>query len=115
MLDFALGDVTHEESTSTRYWRTFMGAASNHDPKLDAYSPLSLASHADAPILLIHGRNDTVVPFRQSDDMARALQQSGKSVELLPLASEDHWLSSEQTRTQMLKAMVAFVEKNNPS
>ena len=27
----------------------------------------------------------------------------------------DHWLSREATRTQMLKAAVAFVEKYNPA
>jgi dipeptidyl aminopeptidase/acylaminoacyl peptidase len=36
-------------------------------------------------------------------------------VELVELDAEDHWLSRSATRLQMLKAMVAFVEKYNPT
>jgi dipeptidyl aminopeptidase/acylaminoacyl peptidase len=39
---------------------------------------------------------------------------SGKPVEFIKLEGEDHWLSRSETRLQMLKAVVAFVEKNNP-
>jgi dipeptidyl aminopeptidase/acylaminoacyl peptidase len=113
MIAYAVGNTQHE-GADTRYWRTFMGAASNNDTKLNAISPLANAGRADAPILLIHGRSDSVVPFHQSDVMQRALQQSGKSVEMVALPGEDHWLSREITRTQMLKAMVTFVEKYNP-
>jgi dipeptidyl aminopeptidase/acylaminoacyl peptidase len=72
------------------------------------------AKNADAPILLVYGEKDTVVPPRQSTDMASALKSAGKSVELVELDGEDHWLSRSATRLQMLKAMVAFVEKYNP-
>lgn len=82
---------------------------------LDAVSPINFANKADAPVLLIHGKNDVVVPYGQSDDMARALRKAGKPVELVTLQGEDHWLSRSQTRTQMLEAAVGFVEKHNPS
>jgi len=29
--------------------------------------------------------------------------------------NEDHWLSREETRVQMLTAAVAFVQKHNPA
>jgi len=41
--------------------------------EFDAISPRRFAARADAPILLIHGRNDVVVPFEQSTTMAEAL------------------------------------------
>jgi dipeptidyl aminopeptidase/acylaminoacyl peptidase len=46
--------------------------------------------------------------------MQRALQKAGKPVELITLAGEDHWLSRGQTRLEMLRAGVAFLEKHNP-
>jgi dipeptidyl aminopeptidase/acylaminoacyl peptidase len=67
-----------------------------------------------APVLLIHGRDDTVVPYEQSDLMAAALKRAGKSVELVTLKHEDHWLSRSATRLQMLEATVAFLKVNNP-
>jgi dipeptidyl aminopeptidase/acylaminoacyl peptidase len=66
-------------------------------------------------VLLIHGRDDTVVPYEQSDVMADALKHAGKSVELVTLKHEDHWLSRSATRQQMLEASVAFLQKNNPT
>jgi dipeptidyl aminopeptidase/acylaminoacyl peptidase len=69
---------------------------------------------ATPPILLIHGKDDTVVPFAQSEMMADALKRAGKSVDLVVLNHEDHWLSRGETRLKMLKATMEFVEKNNP-
>ena len=59
-------------------------------------------------------RDDTIVTISQSRRMADALRKAGKPVELIELSSEDHWLSRGETRLQMLKATVAFLEKNNP-
>lgn len=77
-------------------------------------SPVRFADRADAPVMLIHGADDTVVPYRQSTDMAAALTRAGKPVELIKLPGEDHWLSRSETRLTMLKAAVGFVEKHNP-
>ena len=97
-----------------RYWNRFMGGAGSSDRRLDERSPAQLAAQADAPILLIHGRRDTVVPYDQSEIMARALRAAGKPVELVTLDGEDHNLSQATTRSQMLEATVAFLEQHNP-
>ncbi|MBO9707788.1 MAG: S9 family peptidase [Caulobacter sp.] len=102
------------KGTTIAYWKRFTGANAPNDPMLETISPARLASKADAPILLIHGRDDTVVPFEQSDTMLKALKAAGKPVELTTLSAEDHWLSREPTRIQMLKATIDFVEKHNP-
>lgn len=81
---------------------------------LDELSPAKFAGRADAPVLLIHARGDSVVPYEQSVIMQDALTDAGKPVEFLTLEGEDHWLSSAATRKQMLEAAVAFVERHNP-
>jgi acetyl esterase/lipase len=78
-------------------------------------SPRRFADRADAPILLIHGRDDTVVPFEQSEKMADGLKDADKPYELIDLGGEDHWLSGSQTRKQMLEAAVKFIERHNPA
>jgi dipeptidyl aminopeptidase/acylaminoacyl peptidase len=100
--------------SATRYWTRFMGAEDANDPVLATLSPLRLADRADIPILLIHGKDDTVVPITQSRAMAEALHKAGKSVELVIQEGEDHWLSRGDTRLQTLEATVAFLEKHNP-
>ena len=94
-----------------RYWTRYMGAAAT----LDAISPARHADKAAIPILLVHGRDDTVVDYRQSQIMDDALAKAGKPFEFVTLQAEDHWLSRGATRFQMLRAVVDFLVKNNPT
>jgi dipeptidyl aminopeptidase/acylaminoacyl peptidase len=105
----------HDDNLTQRYWDRFMGVSSPNDPSLNAISPIEHVNAVSGPVLLIHGRDDTVVPYEQSDVMADALKHAGKSVELVTLKHEDHWLSRSATRQQMLDASVAFLQKNNPA
>ncbi len=102
------------EGGSGKYNQALFGVAFAGDKDLAAISPLRRAAEADAPILLIHGRDDTVVAPQHSEAMNTVLVKAGKPVEYLVLEHEDHWLSHEVTRTQLVKASVAFVEKHNP-
>jgi dipeptidyl aminopeptidase/acylaminoacyl peptidase len=103
------------ENVSLRYWRRFMGAEEGGEAELDKYSPAKLADRAKAPILLIHGKDDTVVPYRHSSAMASALRSAGKPVELIELKEEDHWLSRSATRQQMLEEAMRFIQQHNPA
>jgi dipeptidyl aminopeptidase/acylaminoacyl peptidase len=102
-------------SSAMRYWKAFLGVTSGvESSQLRPITPAALADHADAPILLIHGKDDTVVPLEQSETMESALRHAGKPVEMVVMKNEDHWLSREATRVEMLNAAVAFVVKNDP-
>ena len=103
-----------EVSSRIRDRKRLYGVDSANDPKLEERSPSYQAGKADVPILLIHGNDDTRVPFVQSQKMASALKAAGKPYEFVVLGHEDHFLSTSQTRKQMLNATVTFLEKNNP-
>jgi len=105
---------TVEGQLAARYWDRFWGATGPDDPVLARLSPDEHAAAVSVPVLLIHGRDDTVVPFEQSELMFEALRRAHKSVELVTLKHEDHWLSHSETRLQMLEACVAFLRKNDP-
>ena len=98
-----------------RYWMRYMGVGALNDPHLAAISPVDQADKAAIPILIIHGKDDTVVPFEQSQLMADALARAGKPYQLVVLNHEDHWLSRSDTRLQMLQATMDFLQKNNPA
>jgi len=92
-------------------WLEMMGPRN----QLSQVSPRTFASATNAPVMLIHGRDDTVVPFEQSQRMADSLKDAGKPDEFVELQGEDHWLSRSATRKKMLQSAVAFVQKNNPA
>jgi dipeptidyl aminopeptidase/acylaminoacyl peptidase len=106
--------VATSMSWSQRYWDRFMGTADQNDPALLAISPIEHIAAVSVPVLLIHGRDDTVVPYEQSDVMLSALKRAGKPVTMVTMKHEDHWLSRGETRLQMLQATVDFLKTNNP-
>lgn len=99
---------------TVRYWDRYFGASGSGDPILKTLSPVEYAEKVSIPIMLIHGKDDTVVPFNQSELMARALKRAKKTFELITLKQEDHWLSRSDTRLQMLKETIRFLKIHNP-
>ena len=105
---------TNKGRTAQKYWIRFMGADDPDDPVLRELSPAEKVEGVTTPILLVHGRDDTVVPLEQSAIMQRALEKAGNPAEMVVMNGEDHWLSRGETRLRMLNAVTMFLEKNNP-
>jgi acetyl esterase/lipase len=97
-----------------RYWERFLGVGDPGDKRLDAISPLRHVDQITVPLLLIHGRDDTTVPYEQSADLAKALKHAGRPAEFITLDKEDHYLSRSASRLQMLQSSVEFLRKYNP-
>lgn len=98
-----------DESDALAYWRDHIGPAQS--PDVIAHSPVRAVDRIRAPILLMHGVNDTVVPLAQSREMSRVLRERQREHELIELPSEDHWLSGAATRIRVLTAMETFFGK----
>ncbi|EIT71771.1 hypothetical protein WQQ_19080 [Hydrocarboniphaga effusa AP103] len=98
-------------SGTARFWQRAIGGSGS---QVRDISPAMFADKVEAPVLLIHGRDDTIVPIEQSRLMEAALRKADKPVTLLALDGEDHWLSREATRMSTLKASLDFVRQHNP-
>lgn len=57
-------------------------------------SPASLASSTAAPMLIVHGALDDLVPVGQARKLAAALRDVGAEASLLELPADDHGLDS---------------------
>ncbi len=96
-----------DDSGSLRAWKDLVGQPTDED--VARFSPARSIATIKAPILLVHGTNDTIVPYSQSENFARQLAQGGKHHQLIELKGEDHWLSTSASRLQMLTALEAFL------
>ena len=99
---------------SPTYLELLRTVGSPSDPVLAKKSPVYAADRIVAPVLLIHGLDDTVVPIAQSDAMVRALKELNSNVGYVKLPGEDHWLSRGSTRQQMLAAIDKFLGEHLP-
>jgi dienelactone hydrolase len=93
------------------WWRKSMGKDMDHLRKV---SPQRNAKQVRIPVLLLHGRDDSVVDVEQSRAMNRKLLAAKRDVKFVELGGDDHWLSSASTRTQMLQEIETFLAKNLP-
>ncbi len=96
-----------DESDALDEWERLVGTPFTEDAL--SVSPAKNAQHLRAPVLLIHGKQDTVVPYGQAEIMARAFRQNGKPYELVTLENEDHWLSTPSARLKVLQAIEKFL------
>jgi dipeptidyl aminopeptidase/acylaminoacyl peptidase len=72
---------------------------------LDQLSPLLRAHAMTAPLLLVHGLNDTNVPPSESQQMHDALRALDRTVEQLLFADDGHELDKRENRAVLVKAM----------
>ena len=114
MLDWVSDRHFNRHNIEQRFWHRFMGVSGPGDPLLDMISPIKHIDIVNVPVLLIHGRDDTVVDFEQSTVMFDAMRRARKDVEFVTLQHEDHWLSRSETLLQMLQTSVAFLRAHNP-
>jgi len=98
-----------------RHWQTLMGESKDDPGKLKRTSPINSVENVAAPMLILHGDDDTVVPLYQSKIMHSAMKKANKDSRYVVLKGEDHWLSRSETRLQMIQEIDAFLDKHNPA
>lgn len=76
-------------------------------------SPIDLAHKVSIPVLLAHGAKDDRVPFRQAEQMAKALRRANKDVEYLTFKDAGHGYEGDD-HVRFLNAVEAFLLRHNP-
>ena len=100
------------DSPTYAYWRASMGDPKADEALLIRASPARRAAEIQAPVLLIHGTEDTIVDPKQSRLMAKALKSAGRTCEHVELKGEGHRNWSEETWKKVLTQMTGFIGKH---
>lgn len=95
-----------------RYWDDVMSGGDFDKDHLEQISPINHVEKVKAPVLLIHGEYDKVVPWRQSDNMYDELLDADKQVQFVKLPKGNHSLTSAQNRMAAMEAIEAFMLKH---
>ncbi len=113
---FPATDLLALEQSDPDHWRVKLVALGLLDgrpserPRLArSASPALHATHDSAPFLIFHGRDDTMIPFNQSERLHAALIAAGASSRLVLY---DHLSHSDEAldRSELLTAMHGFLD-----
>ncbi|MGB3481968.1 MAG: alpha/beta fold hydrolase [Mycobacterium sp.] len=77
---------------------------------LDQLSPLLRVDALTAPLLLVHGGNDTNVPVGESDQMAQALRERGRTVRYLVFDDDGHEIAKRENRAALANAVCEWLD-----
>ncbi|MCO5999730.1 alpha/beta hydrolase family protein [Actinoallomurus rhizosphaericola] len=58
--------------------------------RVPAAGPVSHVTPDAPPFLILHGTDDTIVPFAQSERLVAVLRNAGRPVEYRPVTGGDH-------------------------
>ncbi|MEO9969099.1 MAG: alpha/beta fold hydrolase [Hyphomonadaceae bacterium] len=95
-----------------QYWEAAMANGDATRDILKEKSPALYAENFEAPVLLIHGRDDVTVKINQSRIMRRELRRADKPVELIEYRGGDHSLLSPGDRLRALEELDAFITEH---
>jgi acetyl esterase/lipase len=99
-------------SYAIRYWEKYMGDRFQDREYMLEQSPFRHPERFAAPVLLIHSVQDSTVPIKQSEMMARVLRSAGKPVKLVKIDGDDHYMRTADTRHQVLQEIQSFIAEN---
>lgn len=76
---------------------------------LERISPLTYIESLDAPLFVIHGRNDPRVPLYEAEQIVAALAAKQRDVELMVFDDEGHGLSKRHNKIRGYSAAAGFM------
>jgi dipeptidyl aminopeptidase/acylaminoacyl peptidase len=107
--------VRHEDGADSpiyAYWLASIGDPKADEAALVTGSPRRRVKEIQAPILLMHGTEDTIVDPNQSKIMAKALKDAGKPYDYLELKGENHRGWSHDTTKTVIATAADFIAKH---
>jgi dipeptidyl aminopeptidase/acylaminoacyl peptidase len=101
-----LAELTHK--FESRYLDQLVGPYPEAEATYRERSPVHHADDVDAPLLLLQGAEDPVVPLGQAEAMAAALADTDVPHDLVVFEDEEHGFERAGSRRRALEAELAF-------
>lgn len=101
-----LAELTHK--FESHYLDQLVGPYPDAADTYEARSPVHGADGIDAPVLLLQGADDPVVPLSQAEKMVAALDAGGVPHDLLVFEDEQHGFRRAESRKRAYEAELAF-------
>lgn len=94
-----------------RYQEGLVGNPETHPEVYDRSSPLTRLDQVRAPLLVLHGENDPLVPAHESRQVVEFLEARGRVVEARFYEEEGHGFSQPANQVDSLRRTIAWFEE----
>ncbi len=100
----------------SRYYRDWREAIEGEDDfDLDDVSPVHNADKLKRPVLLVHGKKDSNVPYSQFEIYRDKLQDRELDIVFVTYEDEGHGLADKNNRKDWLDRLEKFLDTHNPA
>ena len=106
--NYAQSDINHGVSGE---WE-FLGNPYDNPESFIRSSAVYHIRKVKTPVLILHGKDDSRVPYPQGIELFRALKTTGKDVEMVAYPGEGHGFRKPQHRIDMLKRWSTFYDRH---
>ena len=104
VLDWTFGPES--KSSSPKLW---LGNYINDEDFIKSVSPIHYVNKDNPPVFIVHGDADPTVPYQQSVDLYKKLQECGVKSEFITVKGGEHGKFDREKNTELLEAMMQFV------
>lgn len=96
----------------TFYTERYMGTPENNAEGYAAGSVLAELDKLSTPLLLVHGMADDNVTFDNTTRLMAALQEIGKTFEVMTYPGQRHGIRGEALQVHLMRTRMAFLERH---
>lgn len=102
------------DAAGYQYWARYVGGDKFSAPDMRrSVTPAARTSEYSVPVMIFHGKSDSVVQVSQSRNFAKAWgTRSGLT--FIEMNGQDHYLRSTTARKEILSESLNFLEANHP-
>lgn len=102
------------QAEAISYWEQYMGDLYASRDQHASITPTKRVSEFSVPVLLMHGDEDTRVDFAQYEGFVKAANGASWLTTYV-LKGQDHFVSTQTARQQVLEQSLAFLRANHPA
>jgi acetyl esterase/lipase len=94
------------KSSSPKLW---LGDKANDDAFIKSVSPVSYVTKNSPPIFIVHGNADPIVPYQQSVDLYKKLQELGVKSQFITVEGGLHGKFDKEKNNEINAAILQFI------
>jgi len=101
----------HGAPQNRRYQAGLIGDPATDAAVYDRASPLTYLDRTSAPLLVLHGENDPLVPVAEAREVVTTLQRAGRTVDAHYYADEGHGFAKRENQIDMVQRIIAWFDR----